>query len=58
MEASRFVAIFVAIFVGVFVCMFLLIFAAFHQSEKRRNDARDKRLAEHRMNARLVRLDI
>ena len=54
MEAARFVAIFVA----VFVCIFLSIFAAFDQSEKRRNEARDKRLAEHRMNARLLRLDI
>ncbi len=51
-------ALFVAIFVAVFVCMFFLIFAAFDQSEKRRNEARDKRLAEHRMNARLLRLDI
>jgi uncharacterized protein YpmB len=54
MEAAQFIAIFVAIF----VCMFLSIFAAFDQSEKRRNEARDKRLAEHRMNARLLRLDI
>ena len=54
MEAARFVAIFVA----VFVCIFLSIFAAFDQSEKRRNEARDKRLAEHKMNARLLRLDI
>ena len=51
-------ALFVAIFVAVSVCMFFLIFAAFDQSEKRRNEARDKRLAEHRMNARLLRLDI
>ena len=54
MEAARFVAIFVALFVS----MFFLIFAAFDQSEKRRREARDKRLAEHRMNARLLRLDI
>jgi uncharacterized protein YpmB len=54
MEAAQFIAIFVAIF----VCMFLSIFAAFDQSEKRRNEAREKRLAEHRMNARLLRLDI
>jgi len=58
MEAARFVAIFVAVFVSIFVSMFLSIFAAFDQSEKRRNDARDKRLAEHRMNARLLRFDI
>jgi len=58
MEAARFVAIFVAVFVSIFVSMFLSIFAALDQSEKRRNDARDKRLAEHRMNARLLRFDI
>jgi len=58
MEAARFVAILVAIFVAVFVCMIPVIIAAFDQSEKRRNEARDKRLAEHRMNARLLRLDI
>jgi hypothetical protein len=54
MEPARFVAIFVAVFVS----MFFLIFAALDQSEKRRSEARDKRLAEHRMNARLLRLDI
>jgi hypothetical protein len=54
MEAARLIAVFVA----VFVCMFCSIFAAFDQSEKRRNEARDKRLAEHKMNARLLRLDI
>ena len=54
MEAARLIAVFVA----VFVCMFCSMFAAFDQSEKRRNEARDKRLAEHKMNARLLRLDI
>jgi len=58
MEAARFVAIFVAVFVSTFVTMFLSIFVAFDQSEKRRKEARDKRLAEHRMNARLLRFDI
>jgi uncharacterized protein YpmB len=54
MEAAQFIAI----FVSVFVCMFLSIFAAYDQSEKRRKEAREKRLAEHKMNARLLRLDI
>jgi hypothetical protein len=58
MEGARFVAIFVAVFVSIFFSMFAALFAAFDQSEKRRNEARDKRLAEHRMNARLLRLDI
>jgi uncharacterized protein YpmB len=58
METARFVAIFTAIFVSVFVSFFCLILAAFDQSETRRSAARDRRLAEHRMNARLLRLDI
>jgi hypothetical protein len=54
METTRFIAIFVAVFVS----MFFSIFAASDQSEKRRSEARDKRLAEHKMNARLLRLNI
>ena len=58
MEAARFVPIFVAVFVCLFFSIFVALFAAFDQSEKRRNEARDRRLAEHKMNARLLRLDI
>jgi choline-glycine betaine transporter len=61
MEASRLLTICVAIAAGfacMFFCMFVSLFVAFDQSEKRRNEARDKRFAEHRMNARLLRLDI
>jgi hypothetical protein len=58
MEAARFVPIFVAVFVCMFFSIFAALFAAFDQSEKRRNEARDRRLAEHKMNARLLRLDI
>jgi hypothetical protein len=61
MEAPRLVAIFIAIAAGfacMFFSMFVSLFVALDQSEKRRNEARDKRFAEHRMNARLLRLDI
>jgi hypothetical protein len=50
MEAARFIAIFVAIF-----CVFI---SAFDLSGERRKAAQDRRMAEHRMNARLLRLDI
>jgi len=56
MEA-RIVGVFIAIFVPIFIAIFFSMFAAF-DSENRRSVARDKRLAEHRMNARLLRLDI
>jgi uncharacterized membrane protein len=54
MEAARFVAIFAGLFAA-FFCVFL---GAFDLSGEQRKAARDKRLAEHRMNARLLRLDI
>jgi hypothetical protein len=46
MEAARFVAIF---------CMFI---SAFDLSGERRKAARDKRIAEYKMAARLLRLNI
>jgi hypothetical protein len=61
MESSRFVAIFLPLFAAVVstsVTTFLLLFVVFDQSERRRKEARDKRLVEHRMNAKLLRLDI
>jgi hypothetical protein len=54
MEAARFVAIFLAIFVAI-VCMFI---SAFDLSEERRNAAREKRIAEYKMAARLLRFNI
>jgi hypothetical protein len=50
MEAARFVAIFVAIF-RVFV-------SAFELSGERRKAAREKRIAEYEMAARLLRFNI
>jgi cbb3-type cytochrome oxidase subunit 3 len=53
----RTVGFFIAIFVSIFTAMFLAMFAAF-DSENKKSAARASRLAEHRMNARLLRLDI
>jgi hypothetical protein len=51
-----------ALFVSVFVSIFLGIIGAFFLSAKQwraeQDRARARRLAEHRMNARLLRLDI
>jgi hypothetical protein len=58
METARFVAIFIAIFAGLFAAFFCVFLGAFDPSGEQRKAARDKRLAEHRMNARLLRLDI
>jgi hypothetical protein len=50
-------AIFVAIFVAIAVCFLLLILSGeFSTAAQKR--ARVRRMAEHRMNARLLRLNI
>jgi hypothetical protein len=54
MEAAKLVAIFIAIFVAIFCPMML----AFDPSGKERSAAKDRRMAEHRLNARLLRLNI
>lgn len=54
MEAAKFVAIFVALFVAIFL-PFILSGKQWRAAEDR---ARARRMAEHRMNARLLRLDI
>jgi uncharacterized protein YpmB len=55
-------AIFVAIFAGIFVALFLAIFLPLMLSGKQWRAAQEgeraRRMAEHRMNARLLRLDI
>ncbi len=58
METARFIAIFVSIFAGLFAAFFCMFISAFDLSGERRKAERDKRMAEHRMNARLLRLDI
>jgi hypothetical protein len=58
MEATRFIAIFVSMFVSICVTFFCLFISAFELSGERRKAARDKRIAEHKMAARLLRLNI
>jgi uncharacterized protein YpmB len=58
MEAARFVAIFVSIFVSIFVAIFCAFISAFDLSGERRKAAREKRIAEYKMAARLLRFDI
>ena len=58
MEAARFVAIFVAMFVSIFVAIFCAFISAFDLSGERRKAAREKRIAEYKMAARLLRFDI
>jgi hypothetical protein len=54
MEAAGFVALFVPIFVALFL-PFMLSGKQWREEQDR---ARARRMAEHRMNARLLRLDI
>jgi len=58
MEAARFVAIFVAIFAGLFVAFFCVFLSAFDLSGERRKAAREKRIAEYKLAARLLRFNI
>jgi uncharacterized membrane protein len=58
MESARFAAILVATFAGLFVAFFCVIVGAFDLSGERRKAARDKRMAEHKMAARLLRLNL
>jgi hypothetical protein len=51
-------AIFVAIFAAIFVAVFLALITTFDLDGKRRRAARDRRIAEYRINARLLRLNI
>jgi uncharacterized protein YpmB len=58
MEAARLIALFVSIFAALFVAILYAFTSAFDLSGERRKAAREKRMAEHRMNARLLRLNI
>lgn len=51
-------ALFVAIFVAVLVAIFLPVVLSGKQWREAQDRARARRMAEHRMNARLLRLDI
>jgi len=52
------VAIFVALFVALFAAIFLPLMMSGKQWRAAQDRARARRMAEHRMNARLLRLDI
>jgi hypothetical protein len=58
MESARLVALLVALFAGLFAAFFCVFISAFDPSGERTKAARDKRMAEHKMAARLLRLDI
>ena len=58
MEAVRFILVFLAISVAISVSFFCVLISAFDLSGERRKAARDKRTAEHKMAARLLRLNI
>jgi uncharacterized membrane protein len=51
-------AIFVAISVAIFVAIFLPLILSGEQSRAAQDRARARRMADHRMNARLLRLNI
>jgi hypothetical protein len=58
MDGARFVAIFIAIFVALFVAIFLPLILSGEQWSAAQERARARRLADARMNARLLRLNI
>jgi hypothetical protein len=51
-------AIFIAIFLSLLVAFFLPLLMSGEQCRAARERARTRRMAEHRMNARLLRLNI
>ena len=55
MDAARFVAIFVSLFTTFLIIAFAMSGKYWKAEEDR---ARERRMAEHRMNARLLRLNI
>jgi hypothetical protein len=57
MEAARFVAIFVAMFIALFVAIFLPLLSG-ERWRAAQDRARARRIADARMNARLLRLNI
>ena len=56
MEAARLVAIFVSLFVSLIIVFFLVLSGKYWRAEQER--ARERRIAEAKMNARLLRLNI
>ena len=57
MRAALVVAIFCSVFVAIFLPM-LIIFVGSKESKAAEDKARERRMSEHRMQARLLRLNI
>ena len=57
-ETDMNAALFVAIFAAIFVAIFLPLILSGNQWREEQDRARERRMAEHRMNARLLRLNI
>jgi hypothetical protein len=57
-ETARLVAIFVAVFVAMFVAIFLPIILSGKQWRAEQDRERARRIADAKMNARLLRLNI
>jgi hypothetical protein len=55
MAAARFIAIYLALFVAIFLIFLPLIISG---RQSRAAQVRERRMAEHRMNARLLRLNV
>jgi len=52
------IALFVAVFTGVFVAIFLAIFSSGDRGKAAQEKAHARRIAEAKMNARLLRLNL
>jgi hypothetical protein len=58
MEASVFVAIFASVLIAIFLAIFLPLFLSGERWKAAEDKARARRIADAKMNARLLRLDI
>jgi hypothetical protein len=58
MEAAGFLALFVAMFFGLFVAIFLPLILSGERWRAAEDRARARRIADARMNARLLRLNL
>ena len=58
MEAARFIALFVAMFFGLFIAILLPLIMSGERGRAAEDRARARRIADARMNARLLRLNL
>ena len=52
------IAIFIAVFMGIFVAVFIPLIVSGKRAKAAQEKARERRLAEAKMNARLLRLNL